>query len=166
VDFSRPTGSEFTYVNVNDVIQNAVGIIKYDRRAKKVNLKLQLAEDVPNLFLVPDQLLQVILNMLINALDALKDGQGTIEIRTELKGNHVLISIKDNGEGIAPEHLNKIFEPFFTTKKVGQGTGLGLSVSYGIIRNFKGKIDVKSELGKGSEFIIYLPLNERGEQSQ
>ena len=166
VDFSRPTGSEFTYVNVNDVIQNAVGIIKYDRRAKKVNLKLQLAEDVPNLFLVPDQLLQVILNMLINALDALKDGQGTIEIRSELKGDHVLISIKDNGQGIAPEHLNKIFEPFFTTKKVGQGTGLGLSVSYGIIRNFKGKIDVKSELGKGSEFIIYLPLNERGEQSQ
>ena len=166
VDFSRPTGLEFTYVNVNDVIQNAVGIVKYDRRAKKVDFKLQLAEDVPNLFLVPDQLLQVILNMLINALDALKDGQGTIEMRTELKNGQLLISIIDNGHGIAPEHLNKIFEPFFTTKKVGQGTGLGLSVSYGIIRNFKGKIDVKSALGKGSEFIIYLPLNGRGEQTQ
>ncbi len=165
VDFSRPTGSEFTHVNVNEVVRNAVGIVKYDRRAKKVTFKLNLREDIPGLYLVPDQLLQVILNILINALDALKEGQGTIEISTHLEGDYVKISIKDNGQGIAPEHLNKIFEPFFTTKKVGQGTGLGLSVSYGIIKNFKGKIEVKSELGKGSEFIICLPVKSNGEQA-
>ncbi len=165
VDFSRPTGSEFTHVNVNEVIRNAVGIVKYDRRAKKVTFKLNLREDIPGLYLVPDQLLQVILNILINALDALKEGQGTIEISTHLEDNYLKISIKDNGQGIAPEHLNKIFEPFFTTKKVGQGTGLGLSVSYGIIKNFKGKIEVKSELGKGSTFIICLPVKSQGEQA-
>ncbi len=164
VDFSRPTGSEFTYVNVNEVIRNAIGIVKYDRRAKQVKFKLNLAEEAPNLYLVPDQLLQVVLNILINALDALKDGHGIIEIKTTLNEQYLKISIKDDGQGIAPEHLNKIFEPFFTTKKVGQGTGLGLSVSYGIIKNFKGKIEVKSKLGQGSEFIIYLPLNAQGDQ--
>jgi signal transduction histidine kinase len=151
-------------VNVNEVIRNAIGIVKYDRRAKQVKFKLNLAEEAPNLYLVPDQLLQVVLNILINALDALKDGHGIIEIKTTLNEQYLKISIKDDGQGIAPEHLNKIFEPFFTTKKVGQGTGLGLSVSYGIIKNFKGKIEVKSKLGQGSEFIIYLPLNAQGDQ--
>ncbi len=166
VDFSRPNNTEFTHVNVNDVIRNAVGIVKYDRRAKNVTFVQHLAEDVPSLYLVPDQLLQVLLNMLINALDALKDGRGTIEIRTEPTENYLKIFIKDDGQGIAPEHLNKIFEPFFTTKKVGQGTGLGLSVSYGIIKNFNGKIEVQSTPGKGSTFIIYLPFNEHGEQKR
>ncbi len=166
VDFSRPNNTEFTYVNVNEVIRNAIGIIKYDRRAKKVTFNLDLAEDAPNLYLIPDQLLQVFLNILINALDALKNGQGTIKIRTELDKDYLKISITDDGQGIAPEHLNKIFEPFFTTKKVGQGTGLGLSVSYGIIQNFKGKIEVKSTLGQGSTFIIYLPLKQHGEQNR
>jgi signal transduction histidine kinase len=115
---------------------------------------------------VPDQLLQVVLNMLINSLDALKDGQGEIEIRTSLENERVFIRIKDNGVGIPPENLNKIFEPFFTTKEVGKGTGLGLSVSYGIIKNFNGTIDVKSEVGKGSEFIISLPVSSNPEQMQ
>ncbi len=166
VNFSRPSGLEAAWVNVNDVIRNAIGIVKYDKRAKHVQFKLELAENLPNLFLVPDQLLQVILNMLINSLDALKDGQGEIEIRTSLENDRVFIRIKDNGVGIPPENLNKIFEPFFTTKEVGKGTGLGLSVSYGIIKNFKGTIDVKSEVGKGSEFIISLPVSSNPEQKQ
>ncbi|NOX87625.1 MAG: HAMP domain-containing protein [Calditrichaeota bacterium] len=159
VDFSRPSGLESSWVNINDVIRNAIGIVKYDKRAKNVNFRLSLAEDLPNLYLVSDQLLQVFLNIMINALDALKNGKGTIEINTAQSGQNVIITIKDDGMGIPEDHLNKIFEPFFTTKEVGHGTGLGLSVSYGIIKNFNGKIEVQSKVGEGSRFTIKLPLN-------
>ncbi|WP_456408495.1 sensor histidine kinase [Caldithrix abyssi] len=164
VDFARPSSLEATWVNVNDVVRNAYGIVKYDRRAKTVDFQLNLQENLPNLFLAPDQLLQVILNMLLNAMDALKEGKGKIEITTRLEDDHVIISIADTGVGIPQEHLNKIFEPFFTTKDVGHGTGLGLSVSYGIIKNFNGSIQVKSEVGKGSIFIIKLPVKSNMEQ--
>ncbi len=165
VDFARPSSLEATWVNVNDVIRNAYGIVKYDKRAKMVDFQLHLQEDLPNLFLVPDQLLQVILNMLINAMDALKDGKGQIEITSKLEDDQVIISIADDGVGIPEENLNKIFEPFFTTKDVGRGTGLGLSVSYGIIKNFNGSIQVQSEVGKGSVFTIKLPIQNKTENT-
>ncbi len=158
VDFARPSNLEATWVNINDVIRNAHGIIKYDKRAKAVDFQIQLQENLPNLYLVPDQLLQVILNILINALDALNQGKGKIEISSQQENDDILISITDNGVGIPEENLSKIFEPFFTTKDVGRGTGLGLSVSYGIIKNFGGTIIVKSRVGKGSTFTIKLPV--------
>lgn len=163
VDFARPSSLEATWVNVNDVIRNAYGIVKYDKRAKTVEFKLNLQEDLPNLFLVPDQLLQVILNILLNAIDALKDGKGKVNIDSKQEGDYILISITDDGIGIPEEHLNKIFEPFFTTKDVGRGTGLGLSVSYGIIKNFNGSIQVKSKVGEGSTFTIKLPVESKME---
>ncbi len=158
VDFSRPSSLEASWVNVNDVIRNAYGIVKYDKRAKAVEFRLDLAEALPSLFIVADQLLQVFLNILINALDALKEGKGLIAITSRQEDGHIVVTIEDNGIGIPEEHLSKIFEPFFTTKEVGHGTGLGLSVSYGIIKNFDGKIEVKSKVGEGSTFIIKLPI--------
>jgi signal transduction histidine kinase len=102
------------------------------------------------------QLNQVFLNCLANAAQAIS-GKGNIRISTWEKKDTVVIEIADDGSGMPEEVMNKIFDPFFTTKDVGSGTGLGMSISYSIIKNHGGKIDVKSEVGKGSTFKITLP---------
>ena len=100
------------------------------------------------------------MNILANAVDSIVD-KGTIIISTSINNEIIQISIKDTGRGIDENLQEKIFEPFFTTKEVGKGTGLGLSISHGIIEKHKGSIDFKSEVGKGSEFIISLPLKQK-----
>src|SRR5664279_894522 len=96
------------------------------------------------------------MNLLINAAHAIET-HGTITLRTGFDEKMVWIEVEDTGKGIKPEHLNKIFEPFFTTKPVGKGTGLGLSLAYGIVNRHHGKLDVRSELGKGTVFRVTLP---------
>jgi signal transduction histidine kinase len=138
------------------------------KRAKGINLRTNLDENLPRLALVPDQLLQVFINILINAVDAINtkkdtllssgDSKDEITVVTRTNGQIVQIIIQDSGKGISQEHLDKIFEPFFTTKKIGEGTGLGLWVSYGIIKSFQGEITVKSKEGKGTTFTISLPI--------
>lgn len=164
VDFARPSGYETSYVNVNRLIENAVNIVKYDRRAKRIELQLKLSPELPELFIVADQLLQVFINILINAVDALTEKNPLIEIRTYLKNEYIYIEFQDYGIGIPEKNISKIFEPFFTTKKVGKGTGLGLSVSYGIIKNMNGTIEVRSKVGQGSTFTIKLPVESNGEK--
>ena len=157
VDFARPSSYEAADTNINEIIRNAVGIVKYDRRAKSINIELELENDLPSIFLVADQLLQVFINILINAVDALVEDRNRIIIRSQKRGNNIIIQFEDEGIGIEPENISKIFEPFYTTKKVGKGTGLGLSVTYGIIKNLNGSIDVQSDPGKGTIFTITLP---------
>ncbi len=105
------------------------------------------------------QVEQVLINMIHNAIQAMPDG-GNLQISLKQVDQTAQIGIQDTGSGISPEHLKRIFDPFFTTKKEGEGTGLGLSVSYGIIANHGGKIEVESELGKGTKFIIILPITQ------
>jgi len=100
----------------------------------------------------------VFLNLLVNAAQAIED-TGVISITTEATDNHVLVRIADTGRGIPQEHLNHLFDPFFTTKPVGQGTGLGLSVSYGIVRKHRGTICVDSIVGQGTTFTVRLPVH-------
>jgi signal transduction histidine kinase len=157
VDFARPSSYEAADTDINEIIRNAVGIVKYDRRAKSINIDLELDNKLPTVFLVSDQLLQVFINMLINAVDALTEDRNRIVIRSQKQGPDIVIQFEDEGVGIEPENVSKIFEPFYTTKRVGKGTGLGLSVSYGIIKNLNGRIDVESEPGRGSVFTITLP---------
>jgi two-component system, NtrC family, sensor kinase len=97
------------------------------------------------------------MNLILNARDAMPQG-GRLEISTEANEDSAVIEVRDTGLGIAPEHLSKIYDPFFTTKQIGKGTGLGLAVSYGIIRDHGGHIDVESKLGEGTSFQITLPL--------
>jgi signal transduction histidine kinase len=99
------------------------------------------------------------MNLLVNAGHAIEE-RGTITIRTGRQGDEVWVEIADSGKGIAPEHLKKIFEPFFTTKPIGQGTGLGLSLSYGIVQKHHGRIEVSSEVGRGTTFRVYLPVQQ------
>lgn len=157
VDFSRPPSYEKSYIQITDVIKTALGIVKYDKRVRKVNFETQLDPDVPRLNIVPDQLLQVFVNILINALDAIH-GNGTIKVKSYHDKDFVKVEITDNGTGMNDETIEKIFDPFFTTKEVGKGTGLGLSVSYGIIKKMNGSIEVKSKLNEGSTFTVKLPV--------
>ena len=114
---------------------------------------------LPEVDCLPSQLNQVFLNLLVNAAQAIPENTpGTITVRTSADGGNVRIEISDTGYGIPPENIKKIFDPFFTTKPVGTGTGLGLSLSYGIIKRHNGRIEVGSEIGKGTTFRITLPI--------
>ncbi|MFA7227389.1 MAG: PAS domain S-box protein [Melioribacteraceae bacterium] len=159
VDFSRPPSYETAIQDVTDVIRTALGIVKYDKRIRKVKFETDLKNYLPNVSVAADQLLQVFINILINALDAI-EGNGTIFLKSEFDKKNIYVEISDDGCGMDEQTTEKIFDPFFTTKEVGKGTGLGLSVSYGIIKRFNGEIKVASKLNEGSSFRISLPIIE------
>ncbi|MFA5833678.1 MAG: PAS domain S-box protein [Bacteroidota bacterium] len=158
VDFARPSTHEVKDVSTNLVVREALNIVQYGKKARTIKFNVALVDDLPFVSAVHDQILQVFLNILMNAVDAsMGNPDSSISVLTKQSDEKVEISISDNGTGIAEHHLSKVFDPFFTTKEVGKGTGLGLWVSLGIIRNFGGDIHVESELGKGTTFIVRLP---------
>lgn len=158
VDFSRPSTYVTRPTDVNKVVREALNIVQYGKKVKDISFSLELSDELPPLLVVPDQLAQVFINILMNAVDALEGKPGSIWINSHLRNEHVEVNVRDSGRGIALADREKIFEPFFTTKTVGQGTGLGLWVSYGIVQGFGGDIQLESEQGKGSTFRILLPL--------
>ncbi len=144
--------------DIHRCIDTALSILRYDLR-RKVSLNKDYGE-VPDIVCNPALMNQVFLNLLLNAYQSI-EGVGTIKISTFKEEGSVIVAIKDSGCGIAPENVDRIFEPFFTTKKQGEGTGLGLSTAYGIVKNHKGNIEVESKKGVGSIFRVKLPLEER-----
>lgn len=159
VDFSRPSSLKTEMMNVNEVIKSAVGLLKHDARCRLVTFNLDLSAQLPRIEGVPDHIHQVVVNILLNAVDAMKEVKHPkITVNTWMEEEFTKIAIEDVGKGIPESELNRIFEPFFTTKEVGSGTGLGLSVSHGIITKMGGTIDVDSEVGEGTTFTISLPL--------
>jgi PAS domain S-box-containing protein len=165
VDFSRPSSYVIKPTDVNKVIREALNIVQYGKKVKDIAFTLELADDLQSLPVVPDQLAQVFINILMNAVDSLDGKPGSIWIHSRVNGEVVEVLVKDTGKGIAPDDREKIFEPFFTTKAVGKGTGLGLWVSYGIVQSFGGDIEVDSDLGRGSTFRIQLPINGKEQRS-
>jgi signal transduction histidine kinase len=165
VDFSRPSSYVIKPTDVNKVIREALNIVQYGKKVKDIAFTLELADDLQSLPVVPDQLAQVFINILMNAVDSLDGKPGSIWIQSRVDGEMVEVLVKDTGKGIAPDDREKIFEPFFTTKAVGKGTGLGLWVSYGIVQSFGGDIEVDSDLGRGSTFTIQLPVNGKEQRS-
>ncbi|MCB0751168.1 MAG: PAS domain S-box protein [Ignavibacteriae bacterium] len=157
VDLSRPPSHDEVITQINEVIKTAVGIVKYDKRVRKVEFKTYLDENLPMIKVVPDQLIQVFINILINSLDAI-EGSGIIKVKSSYNDKFIFVSIIDNGSGMDEKVIAKVFDPFFTTKEVGKGTGLGLSVSYGIIKKFNGDIKITSSPEKGSEFQVQIPI--------
>jgi two-component system NtrC family sensor kinase len=115
--------------------------------------------NLPEVECLASQLNQVFMNLLVNAAHSIEE-HGTITIRTGMEGDEVWVDIVDTGHGIHPEHMQRIFDPFFTTKPVGKGTGLGLSLSYGIVQKHHGRIDVHSDVGKGTTFRLWLPIKQ------
>ena len=154
-DFSRLDQAHTDNVSLNDCINNAL-LIARNAIKSKVEVIRQLG-DIPKITCAPSQINQVLLNLVSNAAQAI-EGSGKLVIKTWADADHVYASVQDTGKGIAPEHLKKIFDPFFTTKPVGEGTGLGLSISWQIIQQHGGRIRVASEVGRGTRFVIVLPL--------
>ncbi|MFA7419353.1 MAG: PAS domain S-box protein [Melioribacteraceae bacterium] len=159
VDFSRPPSYETNLQDITDIIKTAIGIVKYDKRVRKVKFETELKDFLPSVNIAADQILKVPVNVLINALDAI-DGIGIVTVKSRYDQIKIYIDITDDGCGMDGLTMEKIFDPFFTTKEVGKGTGLGLSVSYGIVNRFGGEIKVSSKLNEGSTFTIALPLAE------
>ena len=160
LDFSRQTSNIFIRTDLNELVQEVLPLVHHQMQTAGVEIEYTPAESLPGVSVNPNQIKQVILNLLQNALQAMPNG-GTMTVKTGREnrsdGQGVYIKVCDMGEGIPPENYERIFEPFFTTRPVGQGTGLGLSVSYGIITSHGGLIDVDSVLGRGSCFTVWLP---------
>ncbi|MDP2109767.1 MAG: ATP-binding protein [Thiobacillus sp.] len=157
-DFSHvDTSNELQWTNLHSGIDSTLNIvwneIKYKAEVNKTY------GDIPDIKCLPSELNQVFMNMLVNAAHAI-DERGVITIRTGREGDQVWVEIADNGKGIKAEHIKRIFDPFFTTKPVGKGTGLGLSLSYSIVQKHNGHIDVNSEVGKGTAFRVWLPIQQ------
>lgn len=147
--------------SVNECVKRAVEFVSPDLNREAVRLEMMLSPDLPNLHGHPDQIQHVVLHLLLNAMDATQGRDGVLEVATLRKNGDVLLSVRDNGEGIPAENLTRVFDPFFTTKEFGKGTGLGLSVASSLIRAHGGKIEVESQIGHGTRFLITLPLHEQ-----
>ncbi len=163
VDFSRPSNYELNLTDINKNIYNAVEIIRAGTKIKDIKFVLSLNKDIPLIPLIEDQIQQVFVNILINAVDAISEQtdrelEKKISVSSDKDEDDIIIIFQDTGKGIEEKNLTKIFEPFFTTKREGKGTGLGLWITYGIISSFQGTISVESTVGKGTKFIITLPI--------
>lgn len=155
--FSHVDEVECKQFSVNECLKSTLNMARNEIKYV-AEVEQEYDPDLPFLNCYPQQLNQVFMNILVNAAHAI-EGHGVIKISTLRDADDIVVRISDNGKGIAPEHLSRIFEPFFTTKEVGKGTGLGLSISYDIIKKHGGVINVESEVGVGTTFVIRLPLN-------
>ena len=154
-DFSRPGSGEWSVVDVHAGLESTLNVV-HNELKYKADIVREYG-DVPLVECLPSQLNQVFMNLFVNAAHAMPT-RGVITIRTSSDGEQVSIAISDTGTGMTPDIVRRIFDPFFTTKPVGQGTGLGLSVSHGIVERHRGAIDVTSEPGRGTTFCIRLPI--------
>ncbi len=158
--FSRVSGSEHVDLELNKIIQETLALVAPMLRAAKIGVQTDLGSDLPLVHGNAGKLQQVFMNLIMNARDAMPYG-GDLKVITSAVDSLVLVEISDNGVGISPEHLRKIFDPFFTTKATNHGTGLGLAVSYGIIREHSGKIYVDSSVGGGASFRLEFPASRK-----
>lgn len=155
-DFSHPeTSEEWQWASLHKGLDSTLNIV-WNELKYKADVQKEYG-DIPDIECLPSQLNQVFMNLLVNAGHAIEE-RGSITIRTGSEAGQVWVEVEDTGKGIAPENLKRIFEPFFTTKPVGKGTGLGLSLAYGIVKKHGGKLEVSSEVGKGTRFRVWLPV--------
>ncbi len=157
LSFSRKSEGTIEKVDVNQILQEVLELVRLKARYEKIEMRVELASDLPTIKGDPIGLRQVFMNLLINAHQAIK-GAGRVKISTRSDDSGVIIKVKDSGCGIQKDHLEHIWDPFFTTKSVGEGLGLGLAVTYNIVKKHGGEIKVESQKGEGSVFIVRLPL--------
>ena len=157
LDFSRKSTPRFELCKINDVIDGALELTAYSTKGQNIKVTKELDSSLPKVRADFDQLQQVYINLILNAIQAMPEG-GRLTIRTGTDGNWFKTEVQDTGYGISPENMRKLFKPFFTTKDKGKGVGLGLFVCSEIIRRHQGRIEVQSKKGKGTTFTVYLPL--------
>jgi len=156
LNFSRTPTDRPQSLNLNERIHSSLRLSHRMLTDRRIDLHLDLCEELPSVLGDPVEFEQVLINLLNNAVEAMADG-GELHLASHAEAGQVVISLRDTGEGIEAEDLGSIFDPFFTTKNFGEGTGLGLSISYGIVQKMGGSIEVESELGSGAVFHIRLP---------
>jgi two-component system NtrC family sensor kinase len=159
LDFTRKGTPAFSAVSVAEIIESTLKLITNELNISGIDLQLELEDELPYISGSPRNLQQVFLNLFLNSIQAMPDG-GVLAVRAEREDEFIRIDVADDGTGIAPENIDKLFDPFFTTKEVGEGTGLGLSVCYGIIEGHKGSINIDSEVGTGTTVTVRLPVNQ------
>ena len=157
LDFARETPQVKTQVNINDLVRQTILLLGKRDALQDIQLVEALTEPLPQVLGDKNQLQQVLINLSLNACEAMPNG-GTLMLATSCADGRIVIEVTDTGCGIKQEHLDKVLEPFFTTKPVGKGTGLGLSVSYGIVQQHGGTLEVESQEGKGTTFKVTLPV--------
>ena len=162
LDLSRPKTGEKRRVDVNDLVEQTLFLLKHHARFKRLTVKRQLESGLPSVYVDPERIIQSFMALMLNALDAM-DARGVLTVRSGRnleRRDELLVEFIDTGSGIREDELPKIFEPFFSTKPQGRGTGLGLSICYGIITDHRGRLEVESQIGVGSNFKVYLPKAE------
>jgi PAS domain S-box-containing protein len=165
-DFARQSELVHSKVNINDPIKDVFKVFGHQLKVHDIETVLDLDPDIPNIMAEHNRLEQVLINLVSNAIDAMdekssqpdtQDSLKRLSIKSFVENDRVMIYVTDTGTGMSEEVKNKIFEPFFTTKKVGKGTGLGVSISYGIVKDYNGSIEIDSEIGKGTTFKLTFP---------
>jgi hypothetical protein len=156
LNFSRSSGTEFERVDVNKVLQDVLSLVEHQLEGSRIRVRRELAEALPAVRGNENRIQQVFFNLILNARDAMPSG-GWLTLATSCRDDTVVVEVKDTGHGIRREHIRRIYDPFFTTKGIGAGTGLGLSVSYGIVQEHGGAIFVESAPGQGTTFQVTLP---------
>jgi len=165
LNFSRSSGTEFEQVDVNKALLDVLSLIEHQLSGSRIRVRRELAEDLPSIRGNENRIQQVFFNLILNARDAMPRG-GWLTLVTSADTDTVVVEVKDTGHGIRRDHLRRIYDPFFTTKGIGRGTGLGLSVSYGIIQEHGGAIFVDSTPGQGTRFQVALPALVASEAAQ
>jgi two-component system NtrC family sensor kinase len=161
LDFSRPKATEKRPLSLNAIVDETLFLLKHHQRFKRLQVVRELAPDLPDTVGSAEQLIQVLMALMLNALDAMELG-GRLAVRTRRNTAHadeIVVEVEDSGVGIPRAEQTKIFEPFYTTKPPGRGTGLGLSICYGIVADHRGRIEVDSVPGLGATFRVYLPIH-------
>ena len=159
--FGREGAMDKQGVGVRAMIERVVGLKSHELMVDNIKVTLSIPPDVPAIEVDPFQMVQALLNIITNAQQAMKEahGEGEIVIHASTFGDRVRIIFEDNGPGISPEHVGKVFDPFFTTKGIGEGTGLGLSVTHGIVRQHSGDIWAENIPGRGARLCLEIPAS-------
>ena len=166
LDYARPSQKRVKKeVDLNPVVQSLVALLQHSMKLQGIKFRKGYTSQALKVMVDEDQMSEVFHNLLTNAIDAMPQG-GCLTVRTVRENGHAIAEFTDTGVGIPLENIDRVFEPFFTTKQAGKGTGLGLPISYDIVKKFRGNIEVESQLGKGSTFRVSLPLvNNKGGNS-
>ncbi len=157
LNFSRVRSGDRTPVDAGEIIRSAANLVSHQNRGQGIIQEIDIQPDLPPISADGGHIQQAIIALATNGIDAMPDG-GKLTFRAFANGSRVVIEVADSGAGILPENMSKVFEPFFTTKEVGKGTGLGLAVCYGIVSEHGGRLSVRSNIGKGTTFSIFLPM--------
>ena len=157
--FAHPGDGQWQVMALAETADRALEVVRFDPRLKRIQVDCAFGDDVPPVRMLPESIQQVVINLIINAVDAMENvGQPRLGLRVYRSNGWCALEVSDNGHGITEENRKRLFEPFFTTKPVGKGTGLGLSITYSLVQAHGGRLDVESTPGKGTRFTVRLPV--------